>query len=123
MSLIGQGHTIIPAGAIVHAQRLLEMSLYYSLQRIAFGHPIAEYQAIQWMLADSAVEIEQVKWLVLNAPWKADQGGDARHEASIAKLAGAPLNRGGARPGEEDLRRLGHHKKRATRRARSHRCA
>src|SRR2546430_8701695 len=88
MSLIGQGHTIIPAGAIVHAQRLLEMSLYYSLQRIAFGRPIAEYQAIQWMLADSAVEIEQVKWLVLHAAWKADQGGDARHEASIAKLAG-----------------------------------
>src|SRR2546430_12492174 len=91
MSLIGQGHTIIPAGAIVHAQRLLEMSLYYSLQRIAFGHPIAEYQAIQWMLADSAVEIEQVKWLVLHAAWKADQGGDARHEASIAKLAGAGM--------------------------------
>src|SRR5256886_6170441 len=43
------------------------------------------------MLADSAVEIEQVKWLVLNAAWKADQGGDARHEASIAKLAGAGM--------------------------------
>src|SRR2546430_17326709 len=43
------------------------------------------------MLADSAVEIEQVKWLVLNAAWKADQGGDARHEASIAKLAGASM--------------------------------
>src|SRR5205807_1541334 len=57
----------------------------------AFGRPIAEYQAIQWMLADSAVEIEQVKWLVLNAAWKADQGGDARHEASIAKLAGAGM--------------------------------
>jgi acyl-CoA dehydrogenase len=43
------------------------------------------------MLADSAVEIEQVKWLVLNAAWKADQGGDARHEASIAKLTGAGM--------------------------------
>ncbi len=43
------------------------------------------------MLADSAVEIEQVKWLVLHAAWKADQGGDARHEASIAKLAGAGM--------------------------------
>src|SRR2546430_8194211 len=98
MSLIGQGHTIIPAGAIVHAQRLLEMSLYYSRQRIAFGRPIAEYQAIQWMLADSAVEIEQVKWLVLNAGWKADPGCGAWPEASYSKLAGIGPDVGGAAP-------------------------
>ena len=91
MAWIGQGRIIIPARAIGQAQRLLEMALDYSRQRVAFGRPIAEYQAIQWMLADSAVEIEQVKWLVLNAAWKADQGGDARHEASIAKLAGAGM--------------------------------
>ena len=91
MTWIGQGRIIIPARAVGQAQRLLEMALDYSRQRIAFGRPIAEYQAIQWMLADSAVEIEQVKWLVLNAAWKADQGRDARHEASIAKLAGASM--------------------------------
>src|SRR5438309_11138495 len=91
MAWIGQGRIIIPARAVGQAQRLLEMALDYSRQRIAFGRPIAEYQAIQWMLADSAVEIEQVKWLVLNAAWEADQGGDARHEASIAKLAGAGM--------------------------------
>jgi acyl-CoA dehydrogenase len=91
MKWIGQGRIIIPARAVGQAQRLLEMALDYSRQRIAFGRPIAEYQAIQWMLADSAVEIEQVKWLVLHAAWKTDQGGDARHEASIAKLAGAGM--------------------------------
>ncbi len=91
MAWIGQGRIIIPARAVGQAQRLLDMALDYSQQRIAFGRPIAEYQAIQWMLADSAVEIEQVKWLVLNAAWKADQGRDARHEASIAKLAGAGM--------------------------------
>lgn len=91
MRWIGQGRIIIPARAVGQAQRLLEMALDYSRQRVAFGRPIAEYQAIQWMLADSAVEIEQVKWLVLNAAWKTDQGGDARHEASIAKLAGAGM--------------------------------
>ena len=91
MAWIGQGRIIIPARAIGQAQRLLEMALEYSRQRVAFGRPIAEYQAIQWMLADSAVEIEQAKWLVLNAAWKADQGRDARHEASIAKLAGAGM--------------------------------
>src|SRR2546430_14327859 len=111
MSLIGQGHTIIPAGAIVHAQRLLEMSLYYSRQRIAFGRPIAEYQAIQWMLADSAVEIEQVKWLVLHAAWNADQGGDVRHEAATAELRRAAMIRRGAGPGVHDPGRGGDTKK------------
>ena len=91
MKWIGQGRIIIPARAVGQAQRLLEMAIEYSRQRMAFGHPIADYQAIQWMLADSAVELEQVKWLVLHAAWKADQGGDVRHEASMAKLAGAGM--------------------------------
>ena len=91
MKWIGQGRIIIPARAVGQAQRLLEMAIEYSRQRMAFGHPIADYQAIQWMLADSAVELEQVKWLVLHTAWKADQGGDARHEASMAKLAGAGM--------------------------------
>src|ERR1700730_2893053 len=95
MAWIGQGRIIIPARAIGQAQRLLEMALEYSRPRIAFCRPLAEYQAIQWMLADSAVEIEQAKWLVLNAAWKVDHGGDARHEASVAKLAGAGMMWGG----------------------------
>ncbi len=91
MQWIGQGRILVPARALGQARRLLDLALDYSRQRIAFGRPIAEYQAIQWMLADSAVEIEQVKWLVLHAAWKADQSADARHEASIAKLAGAEM--------------------------------
>ena len=91
MQWIGQGRMLIPARAVGQALRLLEMALEYSQQRMAFGRPIAEYQAIQWMLADSALEIEQVKWLVLSAAWKADSGKDARHEASLAKLAGANM--------------------------------
>jgi alkylation response protein AidB-like acyl-CoA dehydrogenase len=43
------------------------------------------------MLADSAVEIEQVKWVTLMTAWKADQGKDVRHQASIAKLSGAQM--------------------------------
>src|SRR6202023_1941380 len=80
MAWIGQGRIIIPARAGGQAQRLLEMALEYSRQRIAFGRPIAEYQAIQWMLADSAVEIEQVKWLGVKPAWKADHGGEGRDE-------------------------------------------
>ncbi len=91
MAWIGQGRLLIPARAVGQAQRLLEMGREYARQRIAFGHPIAEYQAIQWMLADSAVEIEEVGWLVLSAAWRADQSADARHAISMAKLAGAEM--------------------------------
>ena len=91
MAWIGQGRLLIPARAVGQAQRLLEMGREYARQRIAFGHPIADYQAIQWMLADSAVEIEEVGWLVLSAAWRADQSGDARHAISMAKLAGAEM--------------------------------
>jgi len=91
MQWIGQGRVLIPAVAVGQAQRLLEMAIDYAKQRVAFGQPIAEYQAIQWMLADSAVEIEEAKWLVLHAAWKADQGRDIRHESSMAKLVGATM--------------------------------
>src|ERR1700730_12993964 len=67
MAWIGQGRIIIPARAVGQAQRLLEMALEYWRQRIAVCRPIAAYQAIQWMLADSAVEIEQAKWLGAHA--------------------------------------------------------
>lgn len=91
MQWIGQGRILIPAAAVGQAQRLLEMAVDYSKERIAFGQPIGEYQAIQWMLADSLVEIEQAKWLVLHAAWKAEQGKDVRHDASMAKLVGANM--------------------------------
>jgi acyl-CoA dehydrogenase len=91
MQWIGAGRVLIPARAVGQAQRLLQIGLDYARQRVAFGHPIADYQAIQWMLADSDVEIESAKWLVLHAAWKQDQGLDNRHEASMAKLVGAQM--------------------------------
>ncbi len=91
MQWIGAGRVLIPARAVGQAERLLQIGLDYARQRVAFGHPIADYQAIQWMLADSSVEIESTKWIVLHAAWKQDEGLDNRHEASIAKLHGAQM--------------------------------
>ncbi|HLH74791.1 MAG TPA: acyl-CoA dehydrogenase family protein [Chloroflexota bacterium] len=91
MQWIGAGRVLIPARAVGQAERLLQIGLDYARQRVAFGHPIAEYQAIQWMLADSAVEIQSTKWLTFHAAWKQDQGLDNRHEASMAKLHGAQM--------------------------------
>jgi acyl-CoA dehydrogenase len=91
MQWIGQGRVMIPSRAVGQAQALLQMGLDYARQRQAFGQPIGNYQAIQWMLADSAIEIDQVKWSTLHAAWMADCGLDARHYASIAKVSGANM--------------------------------
>jgi acyl-CoA dehydrogenase len=91
MRWIGNGRIQIPARAVGIAQRLLEMGIDFARQRVAFGSPIADYQAIQWMIADSAIEIEQVKWMTLHTAWKADAGGDVRHDQSIAKISGAQM--------------------------------
>ena len=60
----------------------------HASNRVTFGEPIAERQAIQWMIADSAVEIEALRWLVLTAAWQVDQGLDSRQAQSMAKLYG-----------------------------------
>ncbi|WP_329165173.1 acyl-CoA dehydrogenase family protein [Streptomyces sp. NBC_01717] len=86
---IGQGRYMIPARAIGSAERMLQMAIDYAKIRHSMGNPIAEYQGIQWQIADSQVEIESTKWLTLYAAWRVQQGMDARHASSIAKLNGA----------------------------------
>ncbi|MFB4426815.1 acyl-CoA dehydrogenase family protein [Streptomyces sp. QL37] len=86
---IGQGRYMIPARAIGSAERMLQMAVDYAKIRHSMGHPIGDYQAIQWQIADSQVEIESTKWLTLYAAWRVQQGMDARHASSIAKLNGA----------------------------------
>ena len=91
MSWIRQGRYLIPARAIGSAERLLQMAIDYAKIRQSMGHPIADYQAIQWQIADSQVEIEGAKWLTLYAAWRVQAGLDARHASSIAKLNGAVM--------------------------------
>jgi acyl-CoA dehydrogenase len=91
MRWIGQGRYMIPARAVGAAERLLGMAVEYAKIRESMGHKIAEYQAIQWQIADSQVEIESTKWLTLYAAWRVGQGLDPRHASSIAKLHGANM--------------------------------
>ncbi len=58
----------------------------YAKQRKTFGELLARRQAIQWMLADSEVELRAARWLTWEGAWKSDRKEDARMEASIAKL-------------------------------------
>jgi alkylation response protein AidB-like acyl-CoA dehydrogenase len=88
MQWIGQGRYLLPARALGACERLVEMALEQAKTRVTFGEPIAERQAIQWMLADSAVEIEALRWLVLQAAWQVDRGAESRHAQSMAKLYG-----------------------------------
>ncbi len=89
MAWIRNGRFMIPARAIGSAERLLQMAIDYANIRKSMGNVIADYQAIQWQIADSQVEIESTKWLTLYAAWRAQEGLDARHASSIAKLNGA----------------------------------
>src|SRR5689334_1371887 len=88
MRWIGKGRYMLPARALGACERLVEMGMEHARQRETFGEPIANRQAIQWMVADSAVEIEALRWLVLTAAWQASSGVDSRQAQSMAKLYG-----------------------------------
>ncbi|MFF5991893.1 acyl-CoA dehydrogenase family protein [Prauserella flavalba] len=88
MQWIGRGRYLLPARAIGSCERLLSMAIEHANTRETFGAPIADRQAIQWMIADSGVELEALRWLVLHAAWQVDSGMDSRHAQSIAKLYG-----------------------------------
>lgn len=88
MKWIGKGRYLLPARALGASERLVEMGMEHARNRVTFGQPVAERQAIQWMVADSAVEIEALRWLVLSAAWQVDAGIDSRQAQSMAKLYG-----------------------------------
>jgi acyl-CoA dehydrogenase len=68
------------------AQRAIEIATQYALRRKAFGKELSDQQAVQWMLADSAIELHASRLMVLHAAWKLDRGDEARQETSICKV-------------------------------------
>ena len=86
LSTLDGGRIGIASQATGIAQGAFEAALAYAQQRQAFGHPIAEFQAIQFMLADMATEIDAARLLVRKAAWKQETGARFSMEASIAKL-------------------------------------
>jgi acyl-CoA dehydrogenase len=71
--------------AVGIARRALEESVSYAKQRKAFGFPIAAFQAVQFMLADMAKDIEAARLLTYQSAWMVDQGQRASKHSSIAK--------------------------------------
>jgi len=70
-------------------QRALDECCAYALQRKAFGQAIASFQAIQFMLADMAIDLEAMRLLTYRAAWEIDNAGGASVFASYAKAFGA----------------------------------
>ena len=91
MRWIGKGRYLIPSAALGIAERALGLAVEQANSRVTFGKPIGENQAIAWMIADSEVELEAARALVLRAAWTVDQGLDPRHTSSMCKLYGAGM--------------------------------
>ncbi|HKV53615.1 MAG TPA: acyl-CoA dehydrogenase family protein [Candidatus Binataceae bacterium] len=89
MATFDRSRPEIGAIAIGISQRALDECLKYSRQRSAFGQPIANFQAIQFMMADMAVEIEAMRLLTYKAAWLVDRGEAPNAISSYAKLFGA----------------------------------
>lgn len=87
MKTLDKGRLCMGASALGSAQRLLELSVEYAKQRVQFGKPIAEFQAIQFMLADMASQIYAARQMLYHAAWLRDKKGTAViKEASMVKL-------------------------------------
>ena len=92
LATLDGGRIGIAAQAIGIAQGAFEAALSYAKQRQAFGHPISDFQAIQFMLADMSTEIDAARLLARRAAWKQDTGQRFSMEAAIAKLFSSEMS-------------------------------
>jgi len=86
LATLDGGRISIGAMAVGLAQAALDEAVGYAKERKAFGKPIAQHQAIQYMLADMGTEIEAARLLVYRAAWLKDRGQNFTKEAAMAKL-------------------------------------
>jgi len=87
--VLAAGRIGVAAMALGIGRGSLEESIAHARRRSAFGHPIAEFQAIQWMLADMATELDAARLLTRRAARLRDRGERFSTEASMAKLYSA----------------------------------
>ena len=81
------GRVAIASQALGIGAAALDEAIAYAKKRQAFGHPIGDNQAIQWMLADAATELEAARLLTLKAAAAKDRQERITVEASMAKLS------------------------------------
>jgi alkylation response protein AidB-like acyl-CoA dehydrogenase len=93
MDALEVGRVNVAARGVGIAQRALELALRYSQQRVAFGKPIAEHEAIQFKLADMVTQVEAARLLMLRAARLKDAGERSDMEAGMAKLFASEAGR------------------------------
>jgi acyl-CoA dehydrogenase len=86
MRVLDLGRINMGAWSLGIADRLLAMSRDHAKERVQFNRPIASFQAIQWMIADMATELEAARWMTYHAAWQMDQGENVQKEAAMSKL-------------------------------------
>jgi alkylation response protein AidB-like acyl-CoA dehydrogenase len=86
MRILDRGRISIAAMALGLGYGALDRAVSYSKERRAFGRPIAEFQAIQFSLADAKMELDAAALLIGRAAWLADRGEAHTKEAAMAKL-------------------------------------
>jgi alkylation response protein AidB-like acyl-CoA dehydrogenase len=86
MSILDKGRISIAAMALGIGEGALEAAIAYAKERRQFGKQLADFQAIQWMLADARTELDAARLLVWRAAALADAGRPFAREASMAKL-------------------------------------
>ena len=93
MATLDGGRIGIAAQAVGIARAAYEVARAYALERRQFGRRIADFQAIQWKLADMATEIDAARLLVLRAAWRKQQGLSHTVEGAQAKLFASEMAR------------------------------
>jgi len=82
---LGTRRLEMAAWSIGMAQRALDMICDYAPQRVTFGQPLSQRQAIQWWVSDAATQIHAARLMTYDCAWKIDQGRDTRQEISMIK--------------------------------------
>jgi alkylation response protein AidB-like acyl-CoA dehydrogenase len=93
MKTLDGGRISIAALALGIAQGAFDEALKYAQERVQFDQPIIEFQAVQWMLAESATKLEAARHLTYHAARLYSRGGDFHREAAMAKLFAAVIGR------------------------------
>jgi acyl-CoA dehydrogenase len=86
MRFLNGGRAYIGAMCVGIADHLVRISTEYARERHTFGKPIGKYQAVQWMLADSALEIHAARLMTYHLAWLVDRGEYPIKESSMVKL-------------------------------------
>ena len=85
MKTLDMSRAYVGAGAVGIAQRCIDEAVKYAKQRVTFGSPISNHQAIQFMLADMDIKTETARAMIVQAVQRQEQGLSFSKESAIAK--------------------------------------